>query len=292
MQKYNKISLEFLSNVAGTESIKDFYLSDGQYVNRFFDTNSSSFIFDGFALFLCIEGSGCVKISGREYTLSKGSILLYTPNQLMEKKYFSEDIVRKSIVVSIDLLMEIPSPIDANILNLARHSPVINVSDKMMSHLCEYYYFIEQQYHEIDNPYRKEISKTLLYALILEVCAIYQSANNEMNDNKLPRQEEIFDEFILLLGKHYKKERAIAYYADKLNLTPKYLSTNIKQISGRSAAEWIREIVVCEIKTLLKTTNYTISQISDKLNFSSTPNFVQYFKQYAGITPHQYRKSE
>ena len=83
----------------------------------------------------------------------------------------------------------------------------------------------------------------------------------------------------------------VAFYAAKLHRTPKYLSGAIRRISGRSVAEWINSTLVSEIKMLLKTTDKTVLEISEELNFSSPSVMVQFFRHYTGITPLRYRKT-
>ena len=97
--------------------------------------------------------------------------------------------------------------------------------------------------------------------------------------------------FLRTVQLHYKKERKVLFYADKLHLSAGYLSTVIKNISGKTAAEWIDDYVMLEAKTLLKSTNLTIQQISDNLNFPSQSFFGKYFKRQAGVSPKEYKKN-
>lgn len=83
----------------------------------------------------------------------------------------------------------------------------------------------------------------------------------------------------------------VAFYASKLSLTPKYLSKVIRQNSGKTAGEWIEEYVILEAKALLKSTNKTIQQITDELNFSTQSFFGKYFKRRVGLSPKEYRVS-
>jgi len=101
----------------------------------------------------------------------------------------------------------------------------------------------------------------------------------------------LLDNFLEVLQKHYKVERGVDFYADKLCLTPKYLSTVIRQTSGKTAGEWIDEYVMLEAKALLKSTKMTIQQISDELNFPSQSFFGKYFKRLEGVPPKVYRES-
>lgn len=99
------------------------------------------------------------------------------------------------------------------------------------------------------------------------------------------------DKFLKLVEMNYKAEREINFYAGKLSLTPKYLSKLIREISSNSASEWIHRYVMLEAKSLLRSTNMTIQQISDELNFTSQSFFGKYFKQHEGMSPKDYRNS-
>ena len=83
----------------------------------------------------------------------------------------------------------------------------------------------------------------------------------------------------------------MAFYADQLCLSPKYLSRLIKEVSGKSAPEWIDAYVMLEAKHLLKYTDISIKEIVFKLNFSNQTVFYKYFKAHTGMTPTEYRNS-
>lgn len=83
----------------------------------------------------------------------------------------------------------------------------------------------------------------------------------------------------------------MAFYADQLCLSPKYLSKLIKEVSGKSAPEWINAYVMLEAKHLLKYTDISIKEIVFKLNFSNQTVLYKYFKAHTGMTPTEYRNS-
>ena len=107
---------------------------------------------------------------------------------------------------------------------------------------------------------------------------------------KLSNEEILMQNFLKTVQQYYKKERKVIFYADKLHLSAGYLSTVIKNVSGKTAAEWIDDYVILEAKSLLKSTNLTIQQISDGLNFPSQSFFGKYFKRQTGISPKEYKK--
>jgi len=93
------------------------------------------------------------------------------------------------------------------------------------------------------------------------------------------------------LTTHYKEERSVSFYADKLCISSKYLSSLVKEVSDKNPVEWITQCVIFESKTLLKSTDMSIQQISDLLNFPNQSFFGKYFKRYCGMSPLQYKQS-
>jgi AraC-like DNA-binding protein len=85
--------------------------------------------------------------------------------------------------------------------------------------------------------------------------------------------------------------RNVGFYADRLSLTPKYLSRIIKEASGRSAPEWIDDYVILEAKNLLKYSGLAIKEIVYKLNFPSQSVFYKFFKARTGMTPTEYKNA-
>ncbi len=83
----------------------------------------------------------------------------------------------------------------------------------------------------------------------------------------------------------------VGFYADKLCLTPKYLSKLIRNATGRSAPEWIDAYVILEAKNMLKYSNATIKEIVFRLNFPNQSVFYKFFKARTGMTPTEYRNS-
>ena len=129
------------------------------------------------------------------------------------------------------------------------------------------------------------IITSLLYAMTLEI-------TNILDTKIIPsplKNEALSDHFFLLLAKHYKTEHSVSFYADKMALTPKYLTTAIKRITGKSILTWINNAIIIEIKIQLKTTDKTILQISEELNFSTPSAMIQFFKLHVGTTPLKYR---
>ncbi|MBR6655942.1 MAG: helix-turn-helix transcriptional regulator [Alistipes sp.] len=105
------------------------------------------------------------------------------------------------------------------------------------------------------------------------------------------RSSEYFEKLMSLLSEHYREERGVEFYAEKMHISSKHLSRVIRSYTGRSVHQWIDEFVALEIKNLLKYSNMSIQQISYFLNFPNPSFMGQYFKRITGMTPGEYKKS-
>ncbi|KAF2082272.1 helix-turn-helix domain-containing protein [Flavobacterium sharifuzzamanii] len=134
------------------------------------------------------------------------------------------------------------------------------------------------------SKHQASILRSYLYILIYEIDAIQkEEASAEV-------QNTLFEKFKELLFKDFLNFRSVQHYADELNVSRKYLSEVIKKFSGKTASDWINEMVILEAKVLLQNKNMSINQISDMLHFSDQSVFGRFFKNYEGISPLEYRK--
>jgi AraC-like DNA-binding protein len=104
------------------------------------------------------------------------------------------------------------------------------------------------------------------------------------------RADELFAQFIRLLEENFRTERRVSWYADQMNITAKYLSEMVKQVSKRTPNEWIDSYVMLEIRVLLKNTTKSIKEIAQAVNFPNQSFFGKFFKELMGISPSEYRK--
>ena len=142
-----------------------------------------------------------------------------------------------------------------------------------------------------DDIYRRELIIHLLRYLYLELFNAYEKEAALVNTRKDTRKEELANKFFGLIMKHFKENKDVAFYADKLCITSKYLTMVIKEVSGKSAKDWIVEYIVLEIKALLKNTNMNIQEIAVKTNFANQSSLGRFFRKHTGMSLSQYRMS-
>ncbi len=105
-----------------------------------------------------------------------------------------------------------------------------------------------------------------------------------------PANHTLLPAFLDNVRQHCRRERGVIFYSNLANLTPKYFSKQIKQLSGKSPGNIIEEFTMTEAKSLLASKKYSVKEVSIMMNFSSPSSFCKYFKAAEGCTPGQYMK--
>ena len=100
---------------------------------------------------------------------------------------------------------------------------------------------------------------------------------------------DIFNRFIQLVNNHARQEHKLAYYADRMCLTQRYLGSVVREVSGATAKEWIDRAIVTEAKVMLRHSDKPMSQVADELHFPSPSFFAKFFRRITGQTPAEYR---
>lgn len=168
-----------------------------------------------------------------------------------------------------------------------RNKPVVPLTDKQLDAMLTYCKMVQSVIKVTDNPNRMEIIRHLTIAFFYGLGYYFHKLPDGVKET---RSEVLMRNFLKQVQAFHKQERKVEFYADKLCLSPKYLSQTIKSCSGKTAGEWIDEYVVLEAKALLRSTNMTIQQIGDELNFPSQSFFGKYFKRLTGTSPKAHRE--
>lgn len=137
-------------------------------------------------------------------------------------------------------------------------------------------------------PHTSEIIRSLIYIVLHEIEDVHQLQDPEQSIEDV-KDLHILARFKKLLAEHFIEERQVSFYAEKMHLTPKYFSTIIKEVSGKTAGAWVNEMLMLEAKVRLQNKEKTIAQIAYELNFSDPSHFGKFFKKHAGKSPLDYR---
>lgn len=163
--------------------------------------------------------------------------------------------------------------------------PCSELKIKELGHLKRYMLLIMQA---LDGESNSADELFFLCRALVLYCHNYYRLPNSVIENN--RQTEIVNGFIRLVSENCRKQRSMAFYADRLSIAPKYLSTIISSSTGKTASQWIREFTLKNAMALLSGTALSINEISDRMNFITSSDFTKYFKKYTGSTPKEFRK--
>lgn len=248
---------------------------------------------DAFIIGVGTEGETSVSFNLHEFKLKKDSIFIFTPKNVLQvnsQQYFKANV----IAISPDFMRRINIDIK-NMMPLFLkfvENPALTLTPEESRSMRGMIAQIERETRGPETHFSFDIVSGLIAATIYKVGDImyhYLAEHPEGQNNSHNRAEEYFKQFTHLLGEHFREERSVGFYARQLCITPKYLTTLIKRISGQSVSEWIDNYVILEAKTLLKYSTMSIQEIAYYLNFPNQSFFGSYFKRNTGMSPSQYK---
>ena len=236
-------------------------------------------------------GSAKIKVDMVEYDLSEPiNLIRVMSGQILMVEHISEDfdgvvvVMSNSFVESMFIYVNNTLPLNvATRSNCVKHlsNSEVDLSDVFLK-------AIAQVLRNQTNPYLDRVLQHVLMAIFYSSEEIRNQLETE--SGAYTSADALSKEFMRLVKDNFRSERQLQFYADKLCITPRYLSRVVKECTGSSAADWIERYVVLEARALLKSTSMTIQQISDELNFPSQTFFGKYFKRRVGMSPKLYRR--
>ncbi len=246
---------------------------------------------DAVVLAVCHKGHAMAEINLTRYEVTEGMSVVSLPDNVIQVLQVSDDFEGYVIVVSLDFLRS--AQIDLkNILPLymyIKNHPCVRFPARAMAEIGRFYELLQQCADDIRSKRRTEIIKGLISAMMYKICDELDRLTLPIEGVAGSRREALFLQFLDLLTEYHCQQRSVGFYASRLHITPKYMSSLIKEISGRSAAQWIDEYVILEAKSLLKYSDLSIQEIAYRLNFSTQSFFGKYFKHHTGMSPGQYK---
>lgn len=249
----------------------------------------------GFLLIvLCTEGEVTFTLGGREQHMEAGYLFISFGEQIIQEEHADRNFHAKAFLMTrqfaqnciVGLNMMWPY-----LLYLMKN-PVLKMDSEEREWLENCYHLIRRRLSQMSGRYTREATVSLVRAFYFEICNLLDARVQPDQSGVQNRAYAIFDQFIRLLSQHFKQERSVEWYSNEMCLTPKHLSEVVKQVSGKTAGQWITTMVIIEIKNLLKHTTLSIKEIAQDMNFPNQSFLGKYFKNVEGISPSDFRKGD
>ena len=242
----------------------------------------------------CKEGYIKAIINRKEFQVVKNDVLVVQGGSIIEMVSSSSELR------IIGMAFEDNSGEDtfgASVINVGsyimhRSVPLlIHLNEAEMQSHIELYKSIQKLYMSTDPAYRGDIVKG--YLLVATGTFLNLMKNKSLDsdiDFDSRREQKLYIQFMDDLQLYACKERTVSFYADRCCVSPKYFSKMIHRVSGKTPLQLIRERVIVEAKVLLNSTNMSVQQIADSLNFPNDSFFCRYFRQEVQMSPARYRE--
>lgn len=247
---------------------------------------------EAYVCMLCLTGSAQICIHGNYFNIAAGDMLLFHPHLVLADSRISGDFTFRCLALSPEFLKErghssLPT---WDVMQFLENNPILHLQPEEVDLFCKYYDLLKTKFE----GHRTENHRTIIDSLltlfmyefhdILQRCGSFQTASYSS-------AETLFRKFLARLNAEYPRPRVVSYYAARLCVTPKYLSAVCKEVSGRTASDFIHQQTVKDIRTLLLTQDKSIKEICNELDFPNLSFFGKYVRQHLGMSPRQFRES-
>lgn len=228
-----------------------------------------------------------LRINLRELEFKAGDFLVVSPGTVFEFLYISSDLDLAMLAFSNSLMESWQKEELLQVYLQGRLFLHLSLTEQESQRMEQIFALLWEVVH--DRPFPKESVQSLI-SLVFHQTDGFRGRELEAGKQKRSRQEEVFNRFLELVNKYAVHERSCTFYADRLCLTSRYLSTLVRQASGRTVMDWVNEAVMQEAKLMLCHTDKLVYQIADELNFPNASFFCKYFRRMTGMTPKDYRE--
>lgn len=238
-------------------------------------------------IIFCISGNATIKVNLQTYEIESPSMVTLMPGQIFEPMESSNNFCAHVITLSKRFIDMINLPGWQQRYLTLYNNPITEMEVEQSNAARFFLAILHRAASNVDNPFRLQVIENLVRVFYYGGI----NGNSPAKDNVSPYKNNIVERFLELVHTHYREERMISFYANKLCITPKYLSKIVKENTGRSAGEWIENHVVLDARAMLQSSDMTIQQIAVSLNFPNQSFFGKYFKRATGMSPKQYRNN-
>ena len=250
------------------------------------------FLMNYVGLIVCEKGYFCFDVDKKKFTARAGETVFLSEGNNFSIGELSDDLRVSMLFYHVDPIREIlgSSIVAMYLYTTLTPEPCYVWTSGEESDLARYIALLGRHRKSAQNPFDNHECKLLLLALTYRLCSIYSRRIIE-EKNVAGHKIDTFIKLIRLIEKYYMQERGVAFYADKLCISPVYLTKVVLEVNGQSAHEMIADYVVIEIKTLLRDARLDIKAVARRAGFANQSSLSRFFRLHTGMSPTEYRRT-
>lgn len=259
---------------------------------------SSPFKVMGMAWCIVREGALTLEVNSETYSCGKGTFMAFHFHDVIRVRTIpGSAFVGDFVMISHKFVQDLNIDLSAiNLHDLVENppSPIFQLTAAEADTMCTFLKLLRMNACEnTELVFAKNVARSLVQAMLYQLLQIRSNHEKRVVDTEAAtnRKRQYVQEFMRLLQIHHSAQRSISFYAERLCISAKYLSHLVKEATGRSAAEWVADLVVQEAKNMLRYSNKNVQQVAYALNFATQSSFGKYFKHVTGMSPSDYQKS-
>lgn len=243
----------------------------------------------GISVILCLDGNADVLVDIKCHKLEKNSQLVVLPGSFIEVFQESPDFRMLYISCSDSVFQEMSNSLEPTFFRYIRETPYVILPDEEVELLKKAAYLIKVAYEDETNCYRRQMAYNYVQNILFHFYNRTRRFFRQSDKKWVNRKEELFKVFLQLVHQHCSTQHDVSFYAQKMNITPRYLSSVVLAESGETTKDIIDRHVIVEIKVRLKNSTQNIQEIARGMNFNDQSFFSRYFRKHTGMSPLQYR---
>jgi len=248
---------------------------------------------------ICTDGMAQFDYDGQQIRLRKNDLFLYMAHSVASNFMSSSDFNCRQIWFTRSELWNINMYAEVSLADLAylKQHPTVHLTDDDVQLLDDYFLLLCRRMRDRSPLLYPDIVRSLVCTMMLEMLCMMrrdkiQKTVSKDQENTTPgvHKRLLADKFMQLVEQSDGRIRRVDDFARQLNVTPKYLSTILKETINRRPSMMIEHFTMGAIERRLRFTDMTMQEIANDLNFPNASFFGKYFKERMGITPLEYRK--
>lgn len=258
---------------------------------RYFEEHSCRT--EGGAILFCRRGSATVTVDQLRDRVTRDTLLLLLPGSILHLNERTDDFRVRFCAFSLELFSEAAYRLDPSFFHILHEHAIIRLPDRIIEGVRNWFQMASYTYRDRGNIFRNTIIRNRLQNVLLEAFDKTQRfAPDVHSQTGTTRQADLFQRFVALVHEHCTEQREVAFYADRLCISTRYLSTIIRSVAHSTAKEFIDRSVVLEIKMLLGSTELSVQEIAYRLHFPDQSYLGRFFKKHTGVSPTEFRNAK